>query len=112
MTGDSGQAVQAMLEQAAAQLREGAFEGAIETFSACLAVAPQEASAYRGRATARFQLKDWARAASDFKRAKELDPDEPENDLGLGLTLAMQNDVYGAIKVFEEVLQKHPDYVR
>ncbi len=101
-----------MLEQASLQLKEGSLESAIEAFSACLLIAPQEASAYRGRATARFQLKDWTGAVSDFKRAQELDPGEPENGLGLGLTLAMQNEVYPAIAVFETVLQKHPDYVR
>ncbi len=101
-----------MLEQAAAQLKEGSYEGAIEAFSACLLVAPQEASAFQGRATARFHIKDWAGAASDFKRAKELDPEEPENWLGLGLTLAMQNQIYPAIEVFETILQKRPDYVR
>ena len=112
MTQEAGQAVQAMLERAAAQLKEGAFDSAVEAFSACLLVAPQEASAYRGRATARFQLKDWAGAASDFKSAQELDPGEPESGLGLGLTLAMQNEIYPAIAVFEAVLQKHPNYVR
>ena len=101
-----------MLERAAAQLKEGALDSAVEAFSACLLIAPQESSAYRGRATARFQLKDWAGAASDFKRAQELDPDEPENGLGLGLTLAFQNEIYPAIAVFEQVIQKHPDYVR
>jgi len=112
VTKDAGQAVQAMLEQASEQLKAGSFETAIEAFSACLLVSPQESAAFRGRATARFQLKDWKHAAADFKCAYELDPSEPESGLGLGLTLAMQNEVYPAIAVYETLLQKHPNYVR
>ncbi len=100
------------LERANAQLQEGYFENAVEAFSEFLLSEPREAEAYRGRALAHFQLKSWTAAVSDFGRAKELNPDDPENWVGLGISLAMANQIYEAIDVFEGLLAKFPHYVR
>lgn len=95
-----------------ARLGEGALEDAIEAFTACLQAQPQDADAYRGRAMARFQLKEWPAAAEDFARAKELAPQEQEHWIGLGLSLAMQSQIYEAIDVFEALLARQPQCVR
>ncbi len=100
------------LEHAHAQLAEGYFENAIEAFSECLLLEPGGAKAWQGRALAHFQIKSWNPAISDFRKAKELNPDEPENWVGLGMSLAMVNQIYEAIDVFEELLIKYPHYAR
>ena len=51
-------------------------------------------------------------AASDFSQARELDPANLESWIGLGMSLAMQNRVYDAIGVLEDLLKLHPDFVR
>lgn len=106
---DAGETLKA---QAQAQLREGLFDEAIETFSACLAVEPRDAKALQGRAIARFQLQKWTEASADFDAAKRLNPDDPENWIGFGMSLAMQNQVYPAIDVFDALLAKQPRCVR
>lgn len=98
--------------QAAAQLRDGQWEDAVETFSACLALDLQDAASLQGRAMARFQLQQWAEAIADFRAAKARHPDDLENWVGLGMSLAMDHQVYPAIATFEELLAAHPDYVR
>ncbi len=101
-----------MVERAYGRLREGFFEDAIEGFSECLLVEPSEPKVYHGRALSYFQLKKWSLAAADFLKAKELDPDEPENWIGLAMCLAMDNKIYESIEVFEELLIRQPRCVR
>ena len=101
-----------LMEQAYAQLAEGAVEQAVESFTAALCLAPQSLEAFRGRAQANFQLKAWPQAASDFDRARQLDPDDRENWVGCAMSLAMDNKVYEAIDVFETLLTRHPGYAR
>src|SRR5262249_35725334 len=105
-------AIRAMLEQAAYELKQGNFDQAVEGFTACLLVDPDESEALRGRATAHFQLKSWKKAEHDFRKARTRDPQEPENGLGIAMCLAMQDEIYPAIGEFETLVQKHPDFVR
>ena len=100
-----------MLEHGYEQFKQGEFERAVEAFTTCLAMSP-DPQAFRGRAAARFQLKQWSKAASDFTRAAELDPNDTEILLGLGTCLAMENKIYEAIQAFETLLQKEPRHVR
>ena len=100
------------IERAFQKLKDGYFEDAQEVFTECLLSGYQEARAYSGRGMARFQLKNWASAAEDFKKAKELDPEDLENALGWAMSLAMVNKIYEAIAVFEDLLTDHPHFVR
>src|SRR2546430_2092448 len=93
--------LQAMMDQGVEQLQAGRFEDAIDAFTACLTVYPETAKAVLGRAIARFQIKDWKSAEQDFRRANVLDPDEPENGVGLGMSLIMQSEIYPALDVLE-----------
>ena len=77
-----------------------------------LPASPDEAVALRDRAVAHFQRKAWAEARADFARARELDPSDLESWVGLGMSLAMVNEIYPAIEVFETLLAGHPDYAR
>jgi len=100
------------LQKALEQLKEGFFEKAIEEFTLCILSEPDEVRAYEGRALAYFQIKNWNEAVSDFRKAKELNPENPENWIGLGMSLAISNEIYPAIDVLEALLLKFPQYVR
>ncbi len=101
-----------MIEQAYDRLREGYFEEAVERFSECVLLEPAQPRAYQGRALSYFQLKRWPLSASDFLKAKELDPGDPENWIGAAMCLAMENKIYEAIRIFEELLSRQPQCVR
>ncbi len=101
-----------ILEQAFAQLAEGNFENAIDGFSEYLLIEPNEAKAYQGRAQANFQIRKWTEAISDFRKATELAAEDLENWVGLGMSLAMANEIYEAIDVFENLLNQNPNCVR
>ena len=101
-----------MLERAYERLKDGYPEDAVESFSNCLLLEPGEARAYYGRGMAYFQLKKWESAVPDFFKAKELNPQDPENWVALATSLASGDKVYEAIEVFEALLVKNPQYVR
>lgn len=104
--------LESLRAQAVAQLRDGMWEEAVETFSACLALDVHDAASLQGRAMTRFQLQQWAGAIADFRAAKAQHPSDLENWVGLGMSLAMDNQIYPAIATFEALLADHPDYVR
>lgn len=101
-----------ILEKGFAQLEEGRFEDAIDTFTDCLNIEPTAASAYRGRGISNFKMEHWVESEADFKKAKELDPNDLESHVGFGMSLAMKNKIYEAIDVFDNLLKNHPQYVR
>ena len=100
------------LNAAQALLHTGAFDDAMSRFSECLSLNPACAAAYQGRAIAHFQCKEWALAMADFTEAKRLDADDPENWVGLAMSLAMDNRIYAAVALFEDLLARRPDYAR
>lgn len=101
-----------MIQQGYNHLMEEQYSEAIDVFSACIAVNPEEISALRGRAIARFQMKEWVSAEGDFFKAMSLDDKEPEHSLGYAMSLAMQLKIYPAIAQLEALLQSRPDFVR
>ena len=101
-----------MTEQAYEQMREGRIEEAVETFSASIAITPREPNTLRGRGLAYAQLKQWSSAAADFDAAKTLAPDVADNWVDLGMSLAMDHQMYPAIDVLEALLTRQPEYVR
>ena len=112
MSDASPEAAQTLMKQAYDQLTDGRFEEAVDTFSASIAVAPQEAQALRGRGLAYLQLKRWSLAAADFLAVRDLAPDDPDNWVDLGISLAMDNKAYPAIDIFETLLTKQPECAR
>ena len=101
-----------LMQQAYEQLQDGRFEDAVETFSASLLVGPHDADARRGRGLAYLQLKRWALAAADFAAARDLAPDDADNWIDLGVSLAMDNKIYPAIEALETLLATQPDCER
>ncbi len=100
------------MQQAYEQLTEGKFEEAVETFSAAVALEPQEGAGLRGRGLAYIELKQWALAAADFEAARTLVPGDADNWVDLGVSLARDDRIYPAIEVFETLLVQQPDCVR
>ena len=101
-----------ILEKGFAQLQEGRFEDAIETFGDCINIEPTAAPAYRGRGISQFKLQHWVASAADFKKARELAPEGLESHVGFAMSLAMENKIYEAIDVFENLFKGHPQYIR
>ena len=106
------EALVTLMKQAFDQLTEGRVEEAVETFSTALAIEPHEAGALRGRGLAYLQLKRYSLATADFTAARDLSPDESDNWVDLGISLAMDNKMYPAIDVFETLLARQPECVR
>ena len=103
---------QSLVRAAEAQLAEGAFEAAVDTFTACLQEESRAAAAYRGRAIARFQLKQWGLAVDDFRCSHQLDPADLESWVGWGMSLAMTHAIHEAIDRLEALAAAHPTYIR
>jgi tetratricopeptide (TPR) repeat protein len=104
-------AIQAMLEQGFAELREGQFEEAVTIFTNVHAIEGNNDAALRGRGLALIQLGEAAHTKSNFLRAKDLNPDEAENWMGWGLSQAMQNKIYEAIAAYENLLTQKPNHI-
>ena len=100
------------LQQAEESLRTGAFECAVEQFTACVQENPHAVAAHRGRAIAQFQLKQWSAATEDFRRARQCDATDLESWLGLGLSLAMTHAAQEAVNLLEELASAHPAFIR
>lgn len=105
-------AAETLRAQGFEQLQAGLLDEAVETFSTCLSLQPDDAVALRGRGLAYTQLKQWPPALADFRAAAALQPDDPDNWVDLGFSLGMDDQVYPAIDIFETVLAKHPQHVR
>jgi Tfp pilus assembly protein PilF len=102
----------ALFDRACKEINNGALDLAVNTFTACIRMIPKEAGPYRGRASTYFQMRHWKAAQADFQRARELDREDPENWVGLGMSLAMDLQILQGINVIGDYLEKHPDYVR
>lgn len=109
---EPGPALHALIDQAFEQLAEGVYEEAVETFSAALAVEPQQLRALRGRGLAHAHLKRWSLALADFHAVTELAPDDVDSRIDWANSLAMDTQVYEALTIFEYVLDRWPKNVR
>lgn len=112
MSDAAGQGSNTLMQQAYEQLAGGRFEEAVETFSAALAVDPDAAGAWRGRGLAHAQLKRWSLAAADFEAAAHRAPEESDHWIEWARSLAMDDQVYPAIGVFETLLTQQPACLR
>ena len=63
---------------AVAQFRSGDIQGAADTYSAIIALKPNEASAYFLRGKTELKLEEHDNAIADFNRAVQLDKNDPD----------------------------------
>jgi len=101
-----------MIGQAFELLMGGHVKDAVAAFSECLLSESKEARIYRGRGIAYFQLKKWKLAVDDFRNARELDAEDPANWMGLAVSLVMDNRIYEAIDVYDNLLANKPRFIR
>ena len=101
-----------LIKQGYGQLQEGASAEAQELFSAALAIEPKSPEALRGLGIAFFQLKQWPSATDAFRKARDLAPEETDNWVDLGVSLAMDTQTYPAMEVFETLLAEYPACIR
>jgi tetratricopeptide (TPR) repeat protein len=101
-----------MSQQGFEQLGLGNYENAIDAFTACLAINPNSSKVLQGRGMAHIQIKAWPKAQTDFAAAYALDADDVENAVGLGMSLAMLNQIYEGISVLEKFLERFPTSAR
>ena len=106
------ESIKMLIKQGYEHLQEGASAEAQETFSAALAIEPKSPEGLRGLGIAFFQLKQWPSAADAFHKARDLAPEETDNWVDLGISLAMDSQTYPALEVFETLLAKYPVCIR
>ena len=104
--------METLRETAFSQMKRGEFEEALASFDLHIAAHPADAFALQGRGLDHFRLKHWAKAIADFSKAKELNPDDLENWIGLGLSLAADLQIHPALDVLETLITAHPDFAR
>ncbi len=79
-------------------LQRNDYAGAIEAFSRAIAMDPNLALAYVGRATAYVYEGNQQAALQDFNHALQLDPNMAEALYNRGVLLAQTGDTQGAIR--------------
>ncbi len=66
--------VSALIKRGGAFLNKNAHRWAMDDYTAAIAIAPENAEAYRGRADAHFNLRDYDAAIADYDAALRRDP--------------------------------------
>lgn len=92
--------------------RAGRYRAAADSYAKASAIAPDTAELLVARARAHVELDDpeGLREAERLARAAiDLDSDSAEAYLQLGVALARQDDLDGAVRAFDEVLAQRPD---
>jgi tetratricopeptide (TPR) repeat protein len=102
----------ALMKSIEEAFRDGHFMQAHKDLDQALAAEPDDVPLLMLRALAQSKLALWEGAQKDFAKARALDPEDPEAWLGEGICLAMRQDVYPALDLLEEILQRQPAFVR
>ena len=71
---DNAEDMGALIRRGGAFLNKNGHQGAMDDYSAAIAIAPDNAEAYRGRADARFDLREFDSAIADYAAALRRDP--------------------------------------
>ncbi len=91
-----------------AYLRARKWKEAKEAFTRALAIQPNLAAAYVGRASVYVESGDAANALSDLNKAEQLDPKNPEAAFRLGMLYQEQHAFKEAYAAYERVLALDP----
>ncbi|PKI64560.1 hypothetical protein CRG98_014992 [Punica granatum] len=92
-----------------AAFEEGDFRGAVRHYTKAIALYPDDSSLYCDRSSAYANLKKFAKAKADAKRAYELRPRCPRSHLVLGISSLGLGRMDQALKYLNEGLVVDPD---
>jgi HEAT repeat protein len=90
------------LRRAERYVQENDHKKAVEHYSAAIERDGELAPAYSGRGHCHLKLEDYEKAEADFRRGRELDPDDGLAVAGLGIALALSGKTEEAIQTVEE----------
>ena len=85
------------------------FADAVDAASELIDAAPAFAEAWNQRAIALFNLQQYDDSIRDCKQALLINPQHFGAAIGLAHCLLEKNDAYGALEVFRQALEIHPD---
>jgi tetratricopeptide (TPR) repeat protein len=96
--------------RANARLSKGDVQGAIDDYSKCIDIDPEDAGAYYSRAVAKQQISiDYQGAVADLVKAFEIDPASPSCINLLNEVYMKNEDYHGAVKFYNKLLELYPD---
>ncbi|MBI5441742.1 MAG: tetratricopeptide repeat protein [Deltaproteobacteria bacterium] len=85
------------------------YMDAIQAYTKALELEPKDPDVITDRAVMYRSIGDFQRAASEFRRASELDPKHLNSLMNLGVVLRYDlNDAEGAIKAWQSYLDRNP----
>jgi tetratricopeptide (TPR) repeat protein len=84
------------------------IEGAIESYTKALAIAPDNPEIFLNRGLARLKTQDYSGAINDTTRAIKLDPSNPRAFDARGMALYFTGDCPGAVQAFTQALALDP----
>ncbi len=99
------------LELARVRVASGDLDGALATLEALLEKIPENADAQNAIAQIQLGQQDWASLETSSKRILDSSPDHPIGHYLQGLLLQRQGDLDGAIKAFQQALDRAPGAV-
>jgi len=106
------EAVEALLAEGEAYLRDGDYQAAIATFTEALAIDPNYPKALGNRGVARARIEDYIGALDDYDRAIALDPDLSQVHYNRGLVHLNLEKYEAAIADFDAALALEPDFAQ
>ena len=96
--------------RAGAKLGQGDVQGAIDDFSKCIEIDPEDVGAYLGRALAKQHISiDYQGADADIMKSFELDPTNPSCFNLVNELYLKKKDCPNAIIFYHKVLKDFPD---
>lgn len=96
------------VQRAAAALRDGSFDAAIEHLRAASAAAPKSAEPHRLLGLAYAADSDYARAATELETAVTLNADDERARIGLASTLIASGDLPAAERALRDTIERLP----
>ncbi|MCF6445166.1 tetratricopeptide repeat protein [Nereida sp. MMG025] len=101
-------AMDLLLQRGRDALETGAFEEAIDHFTALTDHAPEFAEGYNGRATAYFRKGLFGPALDDIRRALVLNPNHYQAMIGFGIILEETGQKRAALEAYRKAASIHP----
>jgi tetratricopeptide (TPR) repeat protein len=100
--------IEKLMEEGGEALRSGQLERAEQVFTKVIEISPEFSEGWNRRATVRYYRRDYTGSLDDIKRTLTLEPRHFGAIWGRGMILALQRDLTGSIRAFEQLLEINP----